>query len=128
MFKNLEVFQLADRMAQHAGQRQALIAQNVANSDTPGFVARDLTPFSQIVSQSPASIQRATRAKHMHGGDNIAQAAKVLSDRTHPSPDGNTVGIEREMLKSVNTMRQHSRAISIYKSSLSILRTTLGRQ
>ena len=31
------------------------------------------------------------------------------------------------MLKAVDVMRQHDRALAIYKSSLNILRTSLGR-
>ena len=48
MFSNLTVFQTAHAMSVHAGARQALIAQNVANADTPGYRARDLPAFDQI--------------------------------------------------------------------------------
>ena len=48
MFSKLTVFQTAHAMAVHAGARQALIAQNVANADTPGYRAKDLPSFSQV--------------------------------------------------------------------------------
>ena len=44
-----------------------------------------------------------------------------------PHYEGPTVSIEEEMLKAVEVTRQHDRALAIYKSSLSILRSSLGR-
>ena len=128
MFQNLEIFQIATRMARHAGQRQALVAENMANSDTPGYLARDITPFEQVAQPRDAAVQRATRAGHLHGPLDGVREAKVFDDRSLASPNGNTVSVEREILKAVNTNRQHERAITIYKSSMDILRMSLGRQ
>ena len=41
MFEGLEIFQLAGGVARHAASRQAVVAQNIANADTPGYRARD---------------------------------------------------------------------------------------
>ena len=68
MFENLDVFKMSSAMAQHAGQRQAVIAQNVANADTPGFIARDIPDFQSFyASPDDAGHQRATRAGHLNG-------------------------------------------------------------
>ena len=42
-------------------------------------------------------------------------------------PNGNSVAIEDEILRSVDAKRQHDRALAIYRSSLNILRTSIGR-
>ena len=63
-------------MAGHAAQRQALISQNVANADTPGFVGKQLPPFAVIYSPNDAGgIQRATRDSHLHGSTSAQQLA-----------------------------------------------------
>jgi len=130
MLQNLSVFETAHAMAVHAGQKQALIAQNVANADTPGYVARDLPSFQEIYAPNDGNlhVQYATRDSHLHGDvegryDNLA-----TKDRSFGSPDGNTVSIENEMLRAVDAKRQHDRSLAIYKSALNILRTSLGRQ
>jgi flagellar basal-body rod protein FlgB len=44
------------------------------------------------------------------------------------SPNGNGVSLEQEMVKSVDARRQHDQALAIYKSALTIMRSTLGRR
>ncbi|MCC1491214.1 FlgB family protein [Cognatishimia sp. F0-27] len=124
MFQNLDVFKTAMAMARHAGTAQALSAQNMANADTPGYRAKDLPNFADAV-QGELMAQRATRAGHMHGS--VGQTIDPVERRIAADPNGNTVSLETEMLNSVAASRQHNRALAIYKSSLSILRTSLSR-
>jgi flagellar basal-body rod protein FlgB len=126
MFTNLNVFRLAHAMASHAGQRQAVIARNVANADTPGYRARDITPFAGAEVQPAGTFSmRADRPTHLNGATSPAWA-EVAADGD-AAPDGNTVSVEIEMMKAVEARRQHDRAITIYKSALGVLRTGLGR-
>ncbi|MDG1471770.1 FlgB family protein [Pseudosulfitobacter sp. SM2401] len=127
MFENLDVFKISHAMATHAGQRQALIAQNVANADTPGYIARDIPAFKAAYENDGSSLQRATRSKHLNGVSANGNSTPI-DQRAMASPDGNTVSIEQEMLKATDTVRQHDRALAIYKSSLGILRSALGRR
>ena len=129
MFQNLAVFDAAYAMATHAGQKQALIAQNVANADTPGYVARDLPRFQDIYAPRDGGghVPRATRSGHLHGMVDGSVTSMVEMDRSFASPDGNTVSLETEMLRGTDAKRQHDRALAIYGSALSILRTSLGR-
>ncbi|MEP1767157.1 MAG: FlgB family protein [Sulfitobacter sp.] len=122
MFENLTVFQTASAMAQHAGQRQALISQNVANADTPGFVGKDMVPFaSQYASPDAGGTQRATRAGHLHGNaENHAMA--VIEMRGGDNPNDNSVSLENELLKAAEAKSHHDRALAIYKSALDVLR------
>ena len=130
MFQNLSIFETAHAMAVHAGQRQAIIAQNVANVDTPGFVRRDLPKFREVygTGNSATTSQRATRAGHLHGGSVSHTAGKVIGDQSFASPDGNAVSIETEMLHATDAQRQHDRSLAIYKSAMNVLRSSLGRQ
>lgn len=132
MFKNLEVFKISHAMATHAGQKQAVAAQNVANSDTPEYKARDVAAFADTyksnLSRGDAAGQRATRALHLHGAAGGQMVEPTIDEDAIASPNGNTVSLEAEMLKSLGAKRQHDRALAIYKSSLGILRASLSRQ
>lgn len=132
MFQNLDVFRMADAMARHAGKRQALTARNLANADTPGYKAQDLQPFSETLKPgSGFTAQRASRPLHLNGdrsGATAIKSASVTTDSSAPSdPNGNSVAIEGEILRGVEAKRQHDQALAIYRSSLTILRTALGR-
>lgn len=132
MFQKLEIFQMAHGMASHAGRLQVVAAQNMANADTPGYEAKTLTPFKKLLSTSTDSqSQRATRSAHLNGvaeGNSVVQTASVSIDETAQSdPNGNSVAIEDEILRAVDAKRQHDRALAIYRSSLNILRSSIGR-
>lgn len=120
MFDNLEIFRTAQAMASHAAQRQALIARNVANADTPGYRARDLVPFSEIHANGDL---RRTRPGHVLPGDMEVEAARPGA----LSPNGNNVSLETEMMMAAEASGAHERALAIYQASLDILRASLGR-
>lgn len=130
MFQNLDVFKTAYAMAVHAGQKQAVVAQNVANADTPGYIARDVLSFKEMYSaNAPAgAVQRATRSGHLHGQMDQTQKVSLERDPSFASPNGNSVSVDAEMLRATDAKRQHDRSLAIYRSALTILRSSLGRQ
>ncbi len=126
MYQSLALFQTAHDMARHAGARQATTARNVANADTPGYIAQKIGTFSESYAKDPASQMRATRPGHVGHGQ-TAHAAKIELGGAEPSPNGNAVSIEEEMMNAVNIAREHNRALTIYRHTMTVLRTSLGR-
>lgn len=127
MFQNLNIFQTSVAMAKHAGARQAVIAGNIANADTPGFRARALEDFSSTYNAGKETNLKATRAGHLgHGANATAQRATMYST-AEPAPNGNSVSIEEEMLNAVMVSKEHDRALAIYRHGLNVIRTALGR-
>lgn len=127
MFKNLDMFQVSSQMARHAGSRQAVVATNIANADTPGYQAREIASFTDSYRASDAGRMRATRPGHIGAAENAATNIRAQSSGAEPSPNGNTVSIEQEMLNAVNVQREHNRALAIYKHALTVMRTAVGR-
>lgn len=132
MFQKMELFRMSAAMAEHAGKRQALAAQNMANVDTPGYQARRLKSFADLtqgtgLSASDAFSGWASRRGHLHGSGETSVSAQITKEKNGAALDGNTVSVDREMLESVSARREHDRAIAIYKSTLKILQTTLAR-
>ncbi|TMM52511.1 FlgB family protein [Sulfitobacter sabulilitoris] len=131
MFENLDIFKMSSAMAVHAGQKQAVISMNVANADTPGYRSQDVPGFSASyraqAGTADASQLRTTRARHLTASSQGAMTIAVTDRSGEASPDGNTVSLETEMRKSIDAKRQHDRALAIYKSALSTLRSSLGR-
>ncbi len=128
MFSDLNVFKMAYAMATHAGKRQAIVSQNMANADTPGYQARDIESFSSAYVKNGARIEmQSSRAAHLNGVERGAPDWAVFQPDLPNDPNQNNVAIEEEMLKAVEVKRQHDQAIAIYKSSMAVLRGTLAR-
>lgn len=128
MFKNLEVFRTAQSAAIHAGARQTVIAQNMAHADTPGYAAKDIAPFASFfTSENSGFAARATRETHLNGATTSSPFEVSTRQNAVADPNGNSVSVETEMLHAVDVKRQHDRAVAIYRSALTVLRTALGR-
>ena len=129
MFEKIEIFNMAHAMARHAGSRHAVIAQNMANADTPGYKAQDIASFQSHLSQASGDFQmRATRSSHLNmaqspNGHAVFERQDAIAD-----PNGNSVSLETEMMHGVDAIRQHDRAMASYQSSMTILRSSIGRR
>lgn len=129
MLEKLEIFRVAQGLATHAAARQAAVARNVAHADTPGYRARDIAPFSETYRAETNTGMRATRAGHNLSGTQGISPAHT-SEILRPgalSPNGNSVSLETEMMMSAEVQRDHGLALSVYRTSLNILRASLGR-
>ena len=127
MFEAPDVMRIAQDMARHAAKRQTLSAKNTANADTPGYRAMDNGAFADAVRQSPRAIDmRTTHAAHLNTADR-ARAPRVFEIGGEASPNGNTVSLELELVRAGRAKSEHDTALSIYKSSLDMMRTALGR-
>jgi flagellar basal-body rod protein FlgB len=116
-------------------QRQEVLAQNIANADTPGYKARDLKPqasesFKSVLqSQQAGATMAATHPMHMQP----AQAARgrlateIAKDNFELSPNGNAVGLEQQMMKISETQTEHQTITGLYRKQLGMLKMALGR-
>ena len=78
---------------QYRTQRAEVLASNIANVDTPGYQAKDLT-FEQVLGQQKAMLGiQQSNGRHITLPDSHSQASVVEREVTQPSPDGNSVEI-----------------------------------
>ncbi|MDQ2065302.1 FlgB family protein [Xinfangfangia sp. CPCC 101601] len=126
MFEKLEITRMAQSLAAQAGARLGLIAQNIAHSDTPGYKAQDLPDFARIWAQSSGTL-RATRPGHLQAPSAPAVLRSFASGGSE-APNGNSVSLEREMVKMAETRQDHEMALAIYRNTSDVMRTALGRQ
>ena len=102
--------------------RLRVIAENIANADTPGYKAKDLEPFSEAYARS----ERTAMDAGASGFSQRAFHAERIKTAGVASPDGNTVSLEDQMTRSTEAVRQHDTALTVYSKALSMLRATLG--
>lgn len=118
MLKSVNLLDTMSAMAGHAAKRHAVIADNIANADTPGFKARDVKPFAEI-------FEIATR-----DGKNIKSLQAdigLMEVNDAASSNGNTVSLEQQMMHSVQAKGDHDMALAVYRKSLDMMKMALGK-
>jgi flagellar basal-body rod protein FlgB len=117
---------LRDRLG-YLGQRQSLIADNIANSDTPQYTPKDLKAYSfsaQVQTVQMAGTPATTQRGHMTGTvsrENSPYRPLRRKD-SETTLDGNSVVLEEEMIKMQDARANYDAAISFYQKSLGLLR------
>jgi len=130
MFEPLSITRMAQSLASYSGDRLGVIAHNIAQADTPGYKAMDLPAFTDVyTSQSggDAFTMRATLPGHVQGGLTAGTPVQMPAGG-EASGDGNSVSVEREMVKMADIRQSHNMALSIYRVTQDIARAALGRR
>jgi len=129
---DIPVFAALRTRMQWAQERQRLLAENVANADTPNYRPRDLTPpkFDPPPAAPVASVSLA-RTSPAHIGGSIAGATRFqINNRGgyEVRPTGNAVVVEDEMMKVAANQMDYQAATTLYGRSLALMKTALGRR
>lgn len=122
------LFALADQRLQWLGAREAVLAANVANADTPGWQARDVQSFAAWLGNgaaTPAGQPVRTNPMHLAGRANGVAGGHALVGEH--APDGNQVSLDQQLEKIVQTDTQHETVTALYQKYLGMFRMTLGR-
>jgi flagellar basal-body rod protein FlgB len=124
----LSLFQaLSDKMRWHQ-ERQGVLAENIANADTPGYVERDLKAFSfgdEMTSVASLTMS-ATSPTHMSAtsGGGLFGSSSAPFEIT---PSGNGVTLEDEMMKVSGNDMDYQAVTTLYTRSMRLLKIAIGR-
>jgi len=131
---DIPIFSMLRTRLDWSQQRQLLLAQNVANADTPNYRGRDIAPLrfeapGQVASGGVKPVAMAqTESGHIAGIGTSGSAFRSETDKKYETqPGGNTVNLEEEMMKVAATQMDYQAVTALYTRSLSLLKTALGR-
>ncbi|MCB9994160.1 MAG: flagellar basal body rod protein FlgB [Hyphomicrobiaceae bacterium] len=129
---DLPIFSALKLKMQWHQTRQTILAENVANAETPGYLGRDLNAFrfaDVLDNQSTASVTTvATNPTHFSVGNTETDGfGPRRMGAFEITPEGNAVVLEDEMMKVASNQMDYQTAASLYSRSLRLLRTALGR-
>ena len=106
-------------------ERQRVVAQNVANADTPGYAARDLkapSDFAAAMRSGGALQMTRTNAAHIVPTGPVARFTSSSAPDSETTLDGNSVVVEEQMLKMAESRMAYDAAIGLYQKSMQMLR------
>src|SRR5579872_4145932 len=107
---------LAERRMSWADQRQTVLAENIANANTPGYKPRDLRPFETALANASTVTLAQTESNHL-AGTLAPVSPDEVTDRTQAHAiDGNAVGLDEQLVKLSSTESTHELVTAIYKT------------
>jgi flagellar basal-body rod protein FlgB len=108
-------------------ERQRVVAENIANSSTQGYKARDLAKlsFNDLLQMAHDQARAFEGPQGAAGGGGQKKPAsfkpKVVEDG-EMTPNGNSVVLEEQMMKVSETQTEYQSAIEIYRQGINLLR------
>lgn len=114
-------------------ERQRVLAENVANADTPGFRPRDLAaPKVETTSMARPmgglTMARTDPAHLTAGGGAVGAFGPGRKGGYETLPAGNAVNLEDEMMKVASNQMDYQAATMLYSRSLGLLKTAIGKR
>jgi flagellar basal-body rod protein FlgB len=127
---NLTLFQMAMTKMEWASQRQKILAQNVANIDTPDYKEHDLKKldFKHLLQQQTPQVKLA-ETNPLHQSGTVPPEDRFRANRLkfEESPDGNAVSEEDQMQKVGETQGQYSTAVTLMQAQMTMLKTAIDK-
>jgi len=127
---DIPIFSMLRTKMQWHQERQRVLAENVANADTPKFRPRDLAPLELDSMRPKTTGVTLARTSAAHIADAGGGAAKFALDRHmqfESRPSGNAVSLEDEMLKVASNAMDYQAATALYTRGLGLIKTAFGK-
>lgn len=106
------------RALEFKGKRLEVLAENIANADTPHFKARDID-FRKVLAQAASEPMTATQSLHYARGDAGTQDGLMYRVPLNAAFDGNTVELSIEQAN-------FGKAAANYQATLNFLENRIG--
>jgi len=112
----IHLFDLASQQARWLSLRQATLATNVANANTPGFAARDVRSFQDVLERTQLGMTVTSPMHIATGGIDIPTTTTKTADPWETTRSGNSVNVEQEMMKAGEVNRSFSLNTNVIKA------------
>jgi flagellar basal-body rod protein FlgB len=130
---DISILSMLRTRMQWSQERQRVLAENVANADTPKYRGRDLTAPkfddpAQVASVSTVGLAT-TENGHIAGTGASGSVFRTESkDKFEVRPTGNAVNLEDEMMKVAANQMDYQAVTALYTRSLNLMKTALGKR
>ncbi|KXO14091.1 Flagellar basal-body rod protein FlgB [Moritella sp. JT01] len=111
-------------------RRAEVLASNIANADTPGFKARDLSFKDALASATQGSSFNLlkTSERHISGGRSMASDLQYRIPNQPDTGDGNTVDVQIERASFMQNSMEYQASLSFLSSKIQTMRKAIKGQ
>lgn len=130
---NLPLMKAMAAKMDYLDKRQGVLAQNMANADTPGYQSKDLTDidFGSVLKNLTDTKRVSlvtTNEGHMPNPNEIDRARDVKDRWTYEvAPDKNGVIVEEQMVKAAKTQMDYNLLTNLMSKQTAMYRAVIGR-
>ncbi len=113
-----------------AVERQQVLAQNVANADTPGYRPMDVKrpEFKDFLAKGPGPVKLAvTHPRHIAARPGDTPRNRWEPDQTAAAPSGNAVDLEAQMLKVRDTSGTFNFMLNLMRKHVNFMKLAVRR-
>jgi flagellar basal-body rod protein FlgB len=128
---DLPLFSMLRTRMQWHQERQRLLSENVANSDTPNYRPRDLAPLKFDRLKPTLATIGLDRTETGHIASSQASSSRFQTARFggyEARLAGNAVNLEDEMIKVAANQMDYQTATTLYTRSLGLIKTAIGKR
>jgi flagellar basal-body rod protein FlgB len=131
--KNIALFQAMGAKMNYLSQRQGVVANNIANADTPEYRPRDLTEvdfgavLQDVTKSNKIRMERTTTGHMMPGGDIHDPDVRKSRHTYEVAPAENAVIIEEQMIKASQINMDYNLMTNLMRKNIGMIQTALGR-
>ncbi len=129
---SIKIMKAITRRLEWTGERQRVLAENIANADTPGYRPRDVKQvnFAELV-RGPDTRGRLAVTQAMHISQSSAGSGKGWSvgrakGDFEVAPNGNAVNLEQQAMLAAENQGEHNLMTNLYRKQVGLLRKALG--
>lgn len=131
-FGSIPLFSVMKSKMAYMSQRQSILANNIANADTPGYQAEDIKApnFKKVMATASGQLaMRTTNEKHLTGMSVSGSSFQTIKREStyERNPNGNNVSIEEEMSKVAENQAEYQKVLNIYRKSVDMFKTAIGK-
>ncbi|MBP7063718.1 flagellar basal body protein [Ferrovibrio sp.] len=129
---SIKIVKAIARRLEWTGERQRVLAENIANADTPGYKPRDVkeVSFSELVRGPDQRNALAVTAPGHIAHSSASGAEKWRSGRSkgefEVAPNGNAVNLEQQSMLLAQNQGEHNLMTNLYRKQVGLLRRALG--
>ncbi len=111
----------------YATRRHQVLAQNLANAETPGYRGQDIV-FQDELETAMRGRAVPVSAALPDQRDNLLRTVQVYTGDGRPRVDGNDVDLDRQMVRLAQNALYHNSMVQILNQKFSALKRAISGQ
>lgn len=114
--ESIQLFSLASRQAEWLSVRQSVVSGNIANANTPGFRAKDVSAFDAVLQNTQLPMKATNPLHFTESSTESFVVEQEINKGSATQLSGNSVELAEELMKQGSIKRDYDLNAAIVKS------------